>query len=136
MIGRPTTPEAIDAVRQALLSEDKYDPPSVRVNLDVQQIMNQQVSVLGFCELSIDHPTFPFNIFFLPQQRIELARNMSRPPPAGILIDGPTPTPPENRRVSFTGQNVIVPIMSDNTGRQLRPVVTGIPNSPIRQQPK
>lgn len=73
--------------------------------------------------------------FFFPQ-RVELARNIMRPEPSGILISGPTPKPPDDRRVSFTGQDQIVPIMSDNTGRYLEPVTDGIPNSPIRQQPQ
>jgi hypothetical protein len=52
--------------------------------------------------------------------------------PNGILNRTGIP-PPRNRRVSFSGDNVIVPIQSDNVGRQLRSVVNGIPpNSPIR----
>jgi hypothetical protein len=46
------------------------------------------------------------------------------------------PSPPHNRRVSFTGQNMIHAIQSDNVGRPLRAVTLGIPNSPIRQQPQ
>jgi hypothetical protein len=52
--------------------------------------------------------------------------------PPGIITRGPAQ--PNQRRVTFTGQNQVLQIQSDNTGRQLRPVTNGIPNSPIRQQ--
>lgn len=108
VIGRPTTPEAMESALKTLKSEDIHDPPSVRLNVDVQHIMRQQV--------------------------VKMAKQKSEQPPKGITINGPTPPQNPSRRVSFTGNNEVVNIMSDNTGRPLRPVVTGIPtNSPIRQ---
>ncbi|KAF7638561.1 PDZ domain-containing protein [Meloidogyne graminicola] len=106
VIGRPTSRQAIAAANIALSQEDAHDPPSVRLNVDVQQVMRQQI----------------LNMAALAQVQ-----------PAGVLRNGPTPPQPNNRRITFTGNNEIVPIQSDNVGRQLRRVTAGIPNSPIRQ---
>ena len=43
IIGRPTSREAISAARAALAREDIHEPPSLRLGVDVQQIMRQQV---------------------------------------------------------------------------------------------
>ncbi|KAL7076310.1 hypothetical protein ACQ4LE_004170 [Meloidogyne hapla] len=107
VIGRPTSRSAIAAAMIALAQEDAHDPPSVRLNVDVQQVMRQQI----------------LNMAALAQFQ----------PPA-VLRDGPTPPQPPNRRITFTGNNEIVAIQSDNVGRQLRRVTTGVPNSPIRQR--
>lgn len=40
-MGRPTSQEAVQAAQQALRREDDNDPPSVRLNEDVQHIMRQ-----------------------------------------------------------------------------------------------
>lgn len=105
IIGRPTSREAISAARAALAREDIHEPPSLRLGVDVQQIMRQQiVNMAAYAQLS----------------------------PHGILNRSGTP-PPRNRRVSFSGDNVIVPIQSDHAGRQLRNVTNNVPNSPIRQ---
>uniref|UniRef100_A0A1I8BZI9 PDZ domain-containing protein n=1 Tax=Meloidogyne hapla TaxID=6305 RepID=A0A1I8BZI9_MELHA len=42
VIGRPTSRSAIAAAMIALAQEDAHDPPSVRLNVDVQQVMRQQ----------------------------------------------------------------------------------------------
>ena len=52
--------------------------------------------------------------------------------PVGILNESGEP-PPRNRRVTFSGNNVIVPIRSDYVGRQLRNVTDNVINSPVRQ---
>ncbi|KAL7076625.1 hypothetical protein ACQ4LE_004128 [Meloidogyne hapla] len=105
VIGRPITREAISLARTALSREDTHDPPSHRLGLDVQQIMRQQiVNMAAYAQLS----------------------------PRGILNRSGLP-PPRNRRVTFSGDNVIVPIQADNPGRQLRNVTNNVQNSPIRQ---
>lgn len=46
VIGRPDTEEAKQLARQVLSREDAYDPPSVRLNEDVQRIMRQEVGFI------------------------------------------------------------------------------------------
>jgi len=129
VIGRPATPEAVAEAKQLLSGEDKHDPPSVRLNIDVQQIMRQQVSP----QSPKSEKTHLIIISLPPLQILNMAATSANPPPKPILDRTATPPPP-NQRVSFSGQNHIIPIMSDNIGRQLRQVTNGIPNSPIRQQ--
>ncbi|CAK5034964.1 unnamed protein product [Meloidogyne enterolobii] len=97
--------ETISLARTALAREDVHDPPSHRLGLDVQQIMRQQiVNMAAYAQLE----------------------------PVGILNESGEP-PPRSRRVTFSGNNVIVPIRSDYVGRQLRNVTDNVINSPVRQ---
>uniref|UniRef100_A0A915NY11 PDZ domain-containing protein n=1 Tax=Meloidogyne floridensis TaxID=298350 RepID=A0A915NY11_9BILA len=105
VIGRPIMRETISLARTALAREDVHDPPSHRLGLDVQQIMRQQiVNMAAYAQLE----------------------------PVGILNESGE-LPPRNRRVTFSGNNVIVPIRSDYVGRQLRNVTDNVINSPVRQ---
>lgn len=104
VIGRPDSEEAKQSARQALSREDTHDPPSVRLNTDVQQDMHKEI----------------------------INRAANKQEPASILLSPGSPQPSANRRVQL-GRTVITTIQSDNVGRQLRPVTTGIPNSPARQ---